>query len=218
MDTTFGSFPTDALILATGWKNSAPIYSPELAAELGVPQPTETYPEDLRQKWEDLDTRAEAEILKLFPRLKEAPKDWKAKKPITETPYRLYRNIVPAELAAKRDRSIAFVGAVACLNTAIASEAVALWAVAWMTEHKGGPIWGPHGSFTTKEDMEWDVAMRTAFSRTRYQYAGTSQPYALYEYQPVCTSHTPSSSRCRPAPSAILCQGPKLTVGRWLTK
>jgi dimethylaniline monooxygenase (N-oxide forming) len=109
--------PTDAVIFATGYKISEPIYSPDLAGELGVPTNIESYPPHLAEKWEELETLAETEVLESFPRLKEAPAY--NKKPVPYTPYRLYRTILPPALAEKEDRSLVFVGAVGALNTAL---------------------------------------------------------------------------------------------------
>jgi hypothetical protein len=108
---------TDAVIFATGYKISEPIYSPELAAELGVSIDVQKYPQHLAAKWDDLESAAELEVLKSFPRLKEAPAY--NNKPVPYTPYRLYQTILPPALAEKQDRSLVFVGPVGPLNTAL---------------------------------------------------------------------------------------------------
>jgi hypothetical protein len=36
--------------------------------------------------------------------------------------------------------------------------------------------------------MQWDVAMRIAFSRKRYAVTGAAGTWVLYEYLPVCFS------------------------------
>jgi hypothetical protein len=59
------------------------------------------------------------------------------------------------------------------------SEAVSLWAVAWLT----GKL---SLSSVSQSEMEWDIAMSTAFARRRYLHVGRDNPsYILCEYLPV---------------------------------
>jgi dimethylaniline monooxygenase (N-oxide forming) len=108
---------TDAVIFATGYNISEPIYSPELAGELGVSIDVQSYPPHLAEKWDNLESAADIEVLESFPRLKEAPAC--NQKPVPYTPYRLYQTILPPALAEKEDRSLVFVGPVGPLNTAL---------------------------------------------------------------------------------------------------
>ncbi|KAF8533366.1 hypothetical protein BDD12DRAFT_799267 [Trichophaea hybrida] len=151
---------TDALILATGYHPTCTIPSP------AIPPTTASTAA--------LDARAEAEVLRLFPRLKQAPTLYKI--PSTQ-PFRLYNRIVPPEMIERGDRSFAFVGAVRGVGTAICAEATALWAAAWLSGNLEVGL--------SREEMEWDVAMRNAFSRKRYAVSGAAGTCVLYEYLPM---------------------------------
>lgn len=108
---------TDAVVFATGYNKSEPIYSPELAAELGVVTDLATYPPHLREKWDNLDMLADQEVVRLFPRLANPPMP--NNKPVKNAPCRLYKDILPPELARKNDRSLVFAGAVGVASTAM---------------------------------------------------------------------------------------------------
>jgi len=109
---------SDAVIFATGYHRSAPIYSAELAAHLGVVSAAATYPEALREKWDLLEKQADAEVVRLFPRLADSASRMNVK-PTLMAPCRLYKHILPPALAAENDRSLVFVGAVGVANTAM---------------------------------------------------------------------------------------------------
>lgn len=108
---------TDAVVLATGYNVIEEVYSPELAAELGVPVQKYEYPAKLKEKWDALETKADAEVIRLFPLLASPPEP--NHKPVAHTPYRLYNRALPPSMVEKEDRSLVFVGAVQTYSTAM---------------------------------------------------------------------------------------------------
>ena len=171
------SHQADVLVLATGYSVNHPWFSPKDCASLGLPTVLESPPSALQSKWDILESKADREITSRFPRLARPP-ELKII-PVKYSPYRLWRNIVPLPMLEKEtpDRSLAFVGLVKTFSTAITSEAMALWTVAWMT-----------GRITPKktiQELEYEVALANAFSRRRYLNFGYRYPYQLFEFLPV---------------------------------
>ncbi|KAF2453310.1 putative dimethylaniline monooxygenase [Lineolata rhizophorae] len=148
---------TDALIYATGWKQSHPYIDDTLASDLGLPVSLEwdSRPNST-QRWDKLDKEAESTILQRFPVLAEPPTVYPWRQ--TTTPYRLHRTILPIH-----DHSIAFIGRVMMGNHFRNAEAQSLWAVAALD----GALELP-----STEDMERDVAKTVSWCRKRYLSRG----------------------------------------------
>jgi hypothetical protein len=77
------------------------------------------------------------------------------------------------------DRSFAVVGAIAASATGIVAEAVALWAVAWLT-----------GQLDVKgkkavQEVEREIALVNAFKARRYLQHGRRIPTVMYEWLSV---------------------------------
>jgi hypothetical protein len=140
------ALPTDALICATGWKHVPPLafLPPGINDQLGMPY---KLPPSSAPPINALTTRADAEILTRFPRLRDQPALNPHYKPLTETkgdpaaeeregklePWRLYRFMIPPAFLASRD--IGFSGALMTVSTAIVAQTQALWLTAFL----GGP-------------------------------------------------------------------------------
>ncbi|KAL8710424.1 MAG: hypothetical protein Q9220_005025 [cf. Caloplaca sp. 1 TL-2023] len=143
---------SDAILCGTGWVPSLRFFDTDLAAELGIPQPVNTYPREEAEKWSDLEKAADHEVIERFPLLADPPEHYRT--PITHTPYRLYSGIAPLE-----DSSIAFVGHVLIANYFRVSECQAMWATAYID----GKIKLP-----SLEARRKDVALFVAWCRRRY--------------------------------------------------
>ena len=184
------SLRTDLLIYATGYRIAPTMFSPSDAAHLGLPVPVSQVPPAEGEKWSRLEAKADEEVCRLFPRLSTPPTPpthppQRLLPPIRGgdegelTPYRLYRSILPLSLLEADDRSFAVVGAIAVTSTGIVSEAVALWAVAWLT-----------GQLDVKgkkavEEVEREIAVVNAFKARRYLQHGRRVPAATYEWLSV---------------------------------
>ncbi|KAL8684428.1 MAG: hypothetical protein Q9224_006355, partial [Gallowayella concinna] len=143
---------SDAILCGTGWIPSLGFFDQELLAELGIPQPLDKYPKVQAEMWEDLEKTADGEVLDRFPILANPPEHYR--KPVTYTPYRLYKSIAPL-----RDDSIAFVGHVLIANYCRVAECQAIWATAYLD----GKIRLP-----PLEQRRKDVALFIAWCRRRY--------------------------------------------------
>ncbi|CUS10332.1 unnamed protein product [Tuber aestivum] len=171
------SHRADAVIYATGYDLIQSAFSLEDSVNLGLPTPVKQCPPEAAAKWDHLEEIADREVVERFPRLGKPPPHKKL--PVTHTPYRLWHDMVPLPLLSgeKPDRSLVFVGTVKCYSTAIMSEAMALWAVAWMS----GRI-HPGKSFA---EMQHEVAVSNAFARRRYLNLGYKFTYQFYEFLPI---------------------------------
>ncbi|KAL7275277.1 hypothetical protein RUND412_001785 [Rhizina undulata] len=164
------SVPADLVIYATGYEVPQSIFSPEDCAKLGLPTPIDLYPQDLKEKWEELDEASDEKVLTLFPRLTNPPN---FTKPVVKySPYRLYRGILPAELAKENDRSLTFLGMVQTGSTAILTESSALWAVAWMTDNLDVP---------EPDIVEQAISEVTVWTSRRYLSMGMKCPFIVWE-------------------------------------
>jgi dimethylaniline monooxygenase (N-oxide forming) len=169
---------TDMLVLATGYETHVPIFSEKDCLDIGLPvridhlsslDPNLQYPSEAYQ-------RAGEFVLEKFPRLANPP--FQPRKS-TYTQYRLYRFVSPLPLAQKDDRSLAFVGYLTGVGTAVINDVTALWAVAWLT--------GGLKVKQTPEEMESEVELFNAYVHKRYASAGQHKPLFLLEWPSVRT-------------------------------
>ena len=143
-------FESDAMLASTGWKHAPPMkFLPEgIEKELGLPHaPTEKAPEEDLANQHDLLEKADAEILKRFPRLKDQHVWNKDYVPVTETkgidsndagtaskpltPYMLHRFIVPPSERFLRTRDFAVVGMCGNFSNTISAHIQGLWISAY---------------------------------------------------------------------------------------
>lgn len=164
---------TDAIVYCTGWELAfPPLFSPELANELGIPvDPSLLSPKD-REYWKALDARAEAQIDNDNPMLKNPPSNIHIPKS-TKTPFRLFRAIVPSSLAAQGDRSLVILGNYAGGRIQQTSEINSLWAIAYLEDLMPPAT---KSILSDREAMNRDIAHVEAFRKKRYLNA---YPYRL---------------------------------------
>ncbi|OJJ42249.1 hypothetical protein ASPZODRAFT_77332 [Penicilliopsis zonata CBS 506.65] len=95
--------------------------------------------------------------------------------PHRQRKWRLYRRVIPVELAAKGDRSIAILGQIHTAQTPLVAEIQSFWAVLYLL----GEIEIPSIDVMAKE-----VALWNAWTRMRYLNQGQVSPYSLYDFLP----------------------------------
>lgn len=169
--------PCDAVVYATGWSFADDLFPPDLGMSLGLPESSEYQDEATKAYWADLHSRADEEVVRLLPILKEAPPPNRDLR--THTAFRLYRYMVPPALAARGDRSLAFIGYLSSIQTCIFNEVAALWAVAWLEDlvDLGVPA--------DRAQLDYEVARVNAWSERRYLGRGHGRPVAGGEIQLV---------------------------------
>ncbi|KAI4125167.1 MAG: hypothetical protein LQ338_004422 [Usnochroma carphineum] len=164
--------PADAILCGTGWVPSLGFFDPGQCAELGLPQPIESYPFKEAKMWESLEREADRAVLDRFPILANPPKHYGEQ--VTHTPYRLYNSIAPVV-----DNSIAFVGHVLIANYFHLAECQAIWATAYLDgKVKLPPL----------EERQKDVALLVAWCRRRYLSNG-DRGHWLASEQRTYTDH-----------------------------
>ncbi|PWW74524.1 FAD/NAD(P)-binding domain-containing protein [Tuber magnatum] len=167
------SLLSDAHIWCTGWvRDTTPLArdNPELALRVGVPVPKEGSPEH----WETLESAAEDKIKSLFPLLSTPP----PYKPIqrSNTPYRVYRLLVPPAMADAGDHTLVFVGLMHTPATGMIAELQALWATAYLDGRI--PLEGK------KREMEREVAEVNVWMKRRYLNLGEKCANVTFEFMP----------------------------------
>ncbi|KAL7939383.1 hypothetical protein V8C35DRAFT_275216 [Trichoderma chlorosporum] len=193
------SFESDALVSNTGWISSPPIkFLPEgIEKELGVPHEidTEAPPNDLANQ-QDLLRRADREIAKRFPRLKDQPIWNKNYVPLTkqkgisseeamtpytpQTPFMLYHFLVPPSERFLRSRDIAFCGFVSNFSNTLTAHLQGLWIGAYFRRLL---VNDPSQAVDNAEAMaklRYETILHNRFGKWRYP-AETKAPTFIFD-------------------------------------
>lgn len=158
----------DALVYATGWKSHYPYIDTSLASALGLSVPEAVFNVEDAKKWQHLEQEACKEVLDRFPILSSPPRYYPHA--FTQTPFRLYRNMLPVE-----DHSIVFVGKALLGNNFRNAEVQALWAVAVLDRSLHLP---------STSAMEVDIAKVVAWNRSRYLSKGSLGNWLYFDMVP----------------------------------
>ena len=160
--------PSDALICSTGWRHRPAIsFLPRgIDVALGIPH-AGPHP-DINSL-----AKADAELLKKFPALKNQPTLNPRYKPMAgfqpsealAEPYRLYRFIVPPALY--KERSIAFAGIVQSISTVYIAMAQALWMTAYFDGYNSPSLVRCKGEEELMEKVSWQTMLHTQYGKWR---------------------------------------------------
>lgn len=167
---------SDAAIFATGWDSRTTILEPAEALAVGSTAPLKEEDKCTKEYWAKIDNEADREVTQLLPILQHPPPHFE--RPVDYTQYRLYRHMVPSQLAADNDRSLVFLGLVTNVQTSIYAEISALWAISWME--------GLYDIPASKNEMDHDIAKVNAWCARRYLSRGRTRQIASAEIQEVC--------------------------------
>ena len=159
------TIPCDTILCGTGWKQSYSFLTPQQLCELGLPHPLDCHCLEDATEWMMLQAAADEEVLEQYPKLRHPPKFYE--KPMTKTPYRLYKC-----MAALDDDSIVFLGQIRIANNFRVAECQALWATAYLDGILDLPSY---------EDMQAEIAYVIAWCRRRYPANGAPGNYLHYD-------------------------------------
>ncbi|KAH7324221.1 hypothetical protein B0I35DRAFT_158238 [Stachybotrys elegans] len=192
-------FESTALLSHTGWKHVPLVkFLPEgIEKELGIPHSPLDHSDDADLgSNEALLQKADEEILRSFPMLKNQP-NWNPNfVPLTEqkgidsddphaptkpiTPWMLYHFIVPSSERFLKTRDIAFTGAVSTFSNPIASHLIGLWISAYFN---GQLAVNPSAAVGDKEALakiQYETVLQNRFGKWRYPTDwGTTKPPAF---------------------------------------
>lgn len=152
----------DALLLGTGWSSSFTFFNQQQLAALGLPHLHKYADEQVAQRWQELEAKADEDIVTQFPKLRNPPVHHH-NIPCT-TPFRLYRCIAPPD-----DNSIAFVGFIELANSFRGAECQAIWATAYLDNNMQLP---------SRSQREAKIAKVNVYCRRRYLSSGERGGYA----------------------------------------
>lgn len=167
--------PCDAAVFATGWNYKCDLFSETDALQLGMTASLAVEDPATASYWQKLTAKADQEVVERLPILAHPPPHYE--RPVSYTPFRLYRYQLPTSLAAANDRSLIFCGLVTSIQTSIFAEVSALWGVAWLENLLSVPL--------SKEEMDYEVAKVNAFCQRRYLSRGRTRQIASAEIQEV---------------------------------
>lgn len=162
--------PADAIVYSTGWNSygSFDIFSDADKLDLGLPMRRESkVAAVVSSHWAALDATAYDRVDQLFPLLKTHPKELPVG-PARYTAARMFHQILPPSLIARRDRSIIFPGMIVNVQVAIQSELCALWGIAWMEDLH--PPSSPLNTMSITQ-LEQEIALENAWWDRRYPVA-----------------------------------------------
>lgn len=199
-------FESHALLAHTGWKHVPPIkFLPEgIEKEIGLPHdPVDSdAPESDLANQKALIKKADEEILKRFPMLKDPPVWNKNYVPITEqkgiscdkdevtpckslTPYMLYHFMVPASERLLRTRDIAFVGIVTNFSNVLTAHLQGLWVGAYFSGQLTQDPAAAVGDKQAMEKLRYDTVLMNRFGKWRYPTDwGNKYPSFIFDAVP----------------------------------
>ncbi|KAI0380850.1 FAD/NAD(P)-binding domain-containing protein [Hypomontagnella monticulosa] len=171
----------DCVIMCTGWGDHLGMFDAEHKTKIGIPVDNEY---DLTEQkvrrsgsidWSHYDEAAEKAVDAKLPSVARPPK---SKHPELQDPrlqkkWRLWRRVVPVELAAQGDRSLVLLGQMTNAYTPVTAEVQAFWAVVYLLGELDVP---------DMPTMATEVAEFNAFTRKRYFNQGQRSQYALWDY------------------------------------
>lgn len=173
------TLPTTALICSTGWRCTPNLkFLPEgIDRDLGFPWSTDPLDSKMVEA-------ADEEILRRYPRLRDPPHPNPKYRPLNDQaeaaaphPFRLTRFMVP--LSMVKERSLAFMGIPATINTALVAQTQALWISAYFndrltptsTERCPEALRAASDAKSDDDaglDLAWETTLHTEFGRYRY--------------------------------------------------
>ncbi|KAF2687279.1 FAD/NAD(P)-binding domain-containing protein [Lentithecium fluviatile CBS 122367] len=159
------SLQCDAILCGTGWIPSLNFIHEEELVRLGLPHNPNALTRSIKDKWSSLEATADKKITSTYPLLVNPPPH--PHKPHLLTPYRLYRHMLPLS-----GPSVLFLNHVKTGYKILIAEAQAIWAVAHFSGHLTPP---------SSAQMEEEVALWVAFSKSRYLSAGEEGNNVAFE-------------------------------------
>lgn len=181
------TLPCDAAVFATGWTRTQPaIFDASLYEELGLPLLLQQQSADSAKHWDNLDSESDAKVRKMFPMLNSPPPEVveyfrKHEHPVSTTPFRLYRDIVPPTLAAKGDRSLIVLGTLLNTNVPTYAEVSSLWAIAYLENLPFVP--NAAKTMTDLQAMEDSISMLNAWGQLKFPGLADAYPEGSGEIQ-----------------------------------
>ncbi|GAB7353358.1 hypothetical protein MBLNU459_g3842t1 [Dothideomycetes sp. NU459] len=176
------TFQTDFAIMCTGWGDHFAMFDADLKAKIGLPafgDDTYSIADDLKTTtgpdWASYDAAAEQTICEKLPLLAQSPnqKHPNLLDPRRQKKWRLYRRMVPVELAENGDRSIAILGQIHTIQTPIVSEVQALWSTLYLL----GEI-----DLPSVDSMATEISVWNAWTRKRYLNQGQKFCCSYYDF------------------------------------
>ncbi|TAQ86979.1 hypothetical protein B7494_g4682 [Chlorociboria aeruginascens] len=169
---------SDYIVMCTGWGDHFAMFDNETKLELGLPilGKAAQDPTPVDKLWASYDYDANLSVNAKLPFLAEGPvlKNPKTNQ-VPQRKWRLYRRVVPLELAEKNDRSLVILGQIHTVQTPLVSEMQSFWAILYML----GRIELP-----SPKEMKTEIAEWNAWTRKRYISQGQKFPYSLYDFLP----------------------------------
>jgi cation diffusion facilitator CzcD-associated flavoprotein CzcO len=178
--------PSDVLICSTGWRHRPAIqFLPDgIDSLIGIPHAGPNA--DI-----SLVTRADAELMKRFPALRNqprlnphyAPMEGARPSESLAEPYRLYRFVVPPALY--NERTLAFAGIVQSISTVYIAMAQGLWITAYFDGHDSTALAKCREGKEREEKVIWETMLHTQYGKWRCPGGyGSRFPDFVYDGMP----------------------------------
>ncbi|KAM0322169.1 hypothetical protein ACHAQA_009658 [Verticillium albo-atrum] len=193
-----GELPTDALCCSTGWKHLPPIkFLPEgVESELGIPHT----PDSKAFPQAELVAKADEEILRRWPRLKQQPiqnpklapllanpgvSTTEALNPSTPlTPYTLHRFMIPTSASSFAHRDLALAGVLMNFSVSMVAHVQSLWIEAYFND-KLATLHNVDSDPKALKELRYETVLHSRFGKWRYPAGyGTKFPDFVFDAVP----------------------------------
>ncbi|KAM0140659.1 hypothetical protein ACHAO1_002345 [Botrytis cinerea] len=169
----------DAILCGTGWVPSLQFFTEDQKTSLGLPHLPSSESERYQDYWKMISSEADQKVVSRFLQLAKPPPHYR--RPVTHTPYRLYKHIIPLPTSDSEinDNSIVFIGQVGVGDYFPVVQCQSMWATAYLDGKLALP---------PSQEQQKEVALFTAWNSRRYLSSGDEGNNMTFELVGYCDS------------------------------
>lgn len=158
---------------------SLQFFTEDQKISLSLPHLPSSEHEEHQDRWKQLASEADQKVVSRFPQLANPPPHYR--RPVTHTPYRLYKHIAPLPTSDSEidGNSIVFIGQVSVGDYFPVVQCQSMWATAYLDGKLALP---------PSQEQQKEVALFTAWNSRRYLSSGDEGNNMTFELVGYCDS------------------------------